>query len=361
MAIPAQRFKFLDKETNLPSQKFTSELDSSILNTALNSEAEASESLQSLIDSAIQSVQDQTQAAEESFNVDNIVETVTRSTKDLASSLLDLTSMSDKNLTNFLSDLIPDTGIAKGIKNVLQKCKTNGGGYGIPGKPYDLSMDCGGGNISLGSGGHGAANNYNASSYANLLNKLSGGGYNASFSDYNKLLQAFMTLAGMGYNLDMCGVFSALSSGLPNDVLSKASGGLLSTMGMAGKTNSILDIAAASVGLQPTLHYPNATSSFVSNYKTPKSTKESGLLTLAARTVAGLDLIDEDWNRSDYDNSLSLKTATKKSNDLNNVLTCSLTDKSFASNDLDSIPDSDDDFLYSAYSMTDFSDNVNYI
>ena len=353
MAIPAQRFKFLDKETNLPSQKFTSELDSSILNTALNGDMPTSESLQSLIDSAIQSANDQLAEAESSFNVDDIVDAVTRSTKDIASSLIDLTSLSDKGLTSFLSDIIPDVGIAKNIKGMLQKCKTQNGGYGIPGRPYDVSMNCGAGNVSLGSGGYGRGNSCNAGSYANLLNKLSGGDYNAEFNDYNKLLQALMSLGGMGYNLDMCGVFSALSSGMPNDVLSKGAGGLLSVMGQAGKTNAVLDIASSAVGLTPLLYNPSATSTFLGNYKKPKSTNENGLLTLASRTMAGLELLDDGWNKSDYDNSLSLKNASTYSSDLDNVLTCKLTDKSYGLNQLDEAPSLDDDFLFASYSMSE--------
>lgn len=358
MAIPAQRFKYLDKETNLPSEKFTSSLDSTILNSILNADTPTSETLQSLIDSAIQSANDQAAKAAESFNVDDVLGAVTRNTKDIASSLMNLAGLSDKGLTNYLADLIPDQGIAKSIKSVLQKCKTNGGGYGIPGRPYDISMNCGGGNVSLGSGGYGASNSCNASSYANLLNKISGGQYNADFKDYNKLLQSLMSLAGLGYNLDMCGVFSALSKGIPNDVLSKASGGLMSIMGQAGKTNAILDLASSSQGLQPSLYNPGATSTFLQNYKKPKSTKENELLSLSNRTLAGLELIDDNWNKSKYDNSLSLSQAPGYSSDLNGVMTCNITEKTYGDDDLDSIPSGDTDFLFAAYSMNEGRENT---
>ena len=360
MAIPAQRFKFLDKETNLPSQKFTSELDSSILNTAMNTESAASESLQSLIDSAIQESNDQVAKAENSFNVDDIMSSITRTTKDFTSSLMDLTSLSDKSLTSFLGDIVPDAGIAKNIKGMIQKCRGQNGGYGVPGRPYSPSMNCGAGNIPFGTGGRGYGNSCKASNYGSLLNKLSGGSFNPQFNDYNQLLQALMSLGGMGYNLDMCGVFSSLSKGIPNDVLSKGAAGLLGIMGKAGKTNAILDIAASSVGLKPLLHNPSAVPTFLGNYKKPKNTNENGLLNLASRTMAGLELLDETWNKSDYDDSLSLKYATDYSQDLDDAFMCKRTDQSFGLDQLDVAPSNDDDFLLASYSLNDTS-QVQYV
>lgn len=353
MAIPAQRFQYLDRETSLPSKQFNSGLDSSILNTSMNSEPPTVESLQSLIDSAIQSANNEADKAADSFKIDDALAGITRTTKDLAGSLLNLNALTDSKLGEYLSDIIPDANASRGIKGMIQKCRTNGSGYGIPGRPYDASMNCGAGKFSLGSGGYGSSNSCNASSYSNLLNKLSGGAYNAEVNDFNKLLKALMSLAGMGYNMDMCGVFSSLSGGLPNDVLSKAGGGLLGIMGQAGKTNAILDIASASAGLTPLLHNPNAVETFLGNYTLPRNIKESMYSNMADRTTAGLELLDESWNKSQYDGGLSMCKAPGYSDDLNSTLSGSLTNKSYGLADLDTAPSSDNDFMFASYGMKD--------
>lgn len=353
MTITAQRFKFLDQETNVPSIKFSSTLDSAILNAAAAPAIENITILQELINRDVKDTLTELEKAKTSFESNDVLSSVMRFTKEIGSSLRDLASLPDKVLGEYVGNIFPDGEHSKMIKNIIQRCQTRGSGYGIPGRPYDASVNCGAGGISVGTGSYGGYNNSscNVSSFGNLLNKLSGGSYQSGFSDLSKALQSLMSLAGLGYNMNLCGVFGAIGQGLPSDALSKASGSLMTTFGLAGKTNAVLDIAGSSVGLTPTLSSPGVIPTFLKNYTNPSNVRERDYSGMSDRVMAGLELIDEDWNHSESDGLLSIAQAPGLQTDLKNIVKSSLTKKAFSVSSLDTIPDSDDDFLFGSYAM----------
>lgn len=349
--ISAQRFKVLDKETNVGVANFTSGLDSSILNSAQNALQAVSPSLDSLIESSIQKGLQELEQTKDAFKVDDILSGVTRAAKDIGGRVSDLLSLPESKLNELMSDIADgNPQITKSLMGIMKSCSARGMGQGLPGKPYDPSINCGAGKIGVGTSGSAAS--CNASSYGNLLNKLTGGSYSSIFSDLNKQLKKVMSLAGYGYNLGMCGVFGALTSGMSNDVLSRASGGLLSVMGKAGNTNAVLDIAASSVGLVPLLSNPTAIEGFLGNYKKPSNVKESMLPNLADRTLAGLELIDEHWAVSGYDAGISIAKTAGRTADLKQTFSSKLTNKSFGSSSLDIAASDDMDFMFASYAMS---------
>ena len=160
-----------------------------------------------------------------------------------------------------------------------------------------------------------------------------------------------MALSGYGYNLGMCGVFNALSQGMPKDVLSRASGGLLSLLGSSGNTNGFLDVAKSSVGLVPLLTNPDSIRGFFDNFKKPSNVKESNLTNLADRALGGVELLDDSWNKSRVDGSLSIAQSTRNQRDLSDAFGAKLSDRSFNGSGLNTAPSNDDDFLLGAYLM----------
>lgn len=343
MAIAAQRFQFLDRETHVAMTTFSSSLDSAVLNAA-SGISEPSETLSEMIASATES------PLEDQIPVDTI-EDFMRSAKDLKGQVLDVANMPAAMANEFLSDITGGNAAAmKSIKGIMDKCSVRGLNNGMPGKPFDFSMNCGAGDISLGKPG--GAQGCDAFSFNNLLGKLTGGGYGAAFSDLNKAMQKMMSLAGYGYNMGMCGVFSALSGGLPTDALSKAAGGLLGSVGAAGNINGFLDIAKSSTGLSPLLHAPSGISGMLNNFKLPSNIMDSGLVGMADRTLGGLELLDEDWASSAFDSMPSISDADVFCEDLGDVIGAKLTDRSFSITDLDAPPSNDMDFIMGSYSMS---------
>lgn len=344
MAISAQRFTVLDRETNISTAKFKADMDSMILNDPANALKDPNTQLQSLLDSANQKALQGKEALEDAFSQ------ASRLAKDAASQITDLASLPTEILGDFLSSITGgNLGLQKSLKSMLNKCSNKGLGYGTPGKPYDLSMNCGAGDISLGQSGGKAG--CDAGSFNDLLNKLTGGGYNASFKDLNSLLKSLMALSGYGYNLGMCGVFNALSQGMPKDVLSRASGGLLSLLGSSGNTNGFLDVAKSSIGLTPLLTNPDSIRGFFDNFKKPSNVKETNLSNLAERALGGAELLDENWNRSQFDGSVSIAQSSRNRADLSDAFSARLSDRSFGQSSLNNAPSNDDDFLLGAYLM----------
>ncbi len=344
MAISAQRFTVLDRETNISTAKFKADMDSMILNDPANALKDANAQLQSLLDSANQKALEGKEALEDAFSQ------ASRVVKDAASRVTDLASLPNEILGDFLSSITGgNLGLQKSLKSMLNKCSNKGLGYGTPGKPFDLSMNCGAGDISLGQSGGKAG--CDAGSFNDLLNKLTGGGYNASFKDLNSLLKSLMALSGYGYNLGMCGVFNALSQGMPKDILSRASGGLLSLLGSSGNTNGFLDVAKSSVGLTPLLTNPDSIRGFFDNFKKPSNVKESSLANLADRALGGVELLDDRWNKSNIDGSLTIAQSSRNQKDLSDAFSAKLSNRSFSGGGLNVAPSNDEDFILGAYLM----------
>ena len=152
--IKSKRFDFLDKETNVAISAFTSDLDSGILNSVENELSSVSETVESLFDSAVQSGKE----LFDSFDTEDIFDSVTRVAKDVAGSVIDLASLPTDAVDGFFGDLSGNvSAIGKALKNIMRQCSNRGMGYGIPGRPFDPSINCGAGNISLGRGGYGVS------------------------------------------------------------------------------------------------------------------------------------------------------------------------------------------------------------
>jgi hypothetical protein len=343
MAIPSKRFEFLDKETNVSVSSFSSKLDSGILNAVQEAENLASATLESLIESATQIplVED----------AKGLLDEATRAVKGAQAALTDLSNLGTNTIDDFIGDLTENSGIAgKAIKNIISKCGSGKGfGVGLPGRPYDVSMKCNGRDISLGSGSSYGGANCSASSYSDLLNKITNGNYKSSYNDINKKLRKLMGLSGYGIDIGVCGVFSALSEGLPKDALSKAAGTLLEYAGANSKINGFLDIAKSSVGLTPLLHAPSAISTVINNFKAPSDTRESHYAELGERFLGGLELLDSKWAKSQEDGMTSIAAVSTSSRDLRQVLNSKLTDRAFGEDGIDVPAFDEQTFIMAAY------------
>lgn len=344
MAIAAQRFSLMSQETNVAVASFTKGMDSAVFNDPAKVLKEAQDGLTSLVDNLTQSGQNLLA----SIDTDPL-KAVSRLAKDIKGQINDLKALPSKALDDVLGSLgMSSPGVSKGLKSILDRCSSNGLGKGLPGKPYDTSMNCGNGNVSMGKGGA-TGNGCNAAGYNDILNKLTGGEYNAAFKDYNSALKALMALSGYGYGLGMCGVFGALSKGLPGDVAGKAAGSLLSSLGVAGNATGFMDVAKSAVGLNTLALSPSSVLDFLGNYTSPSWLKETSFGDMGERITGAAELVDVDWASSDYDGALSLKSCTQWSSDLDDSFGIDLTNRSFALADLDEAPDDDDMFLKGGY------------
>ncbi len=349
MAIAAQRFSLMSQETNVAVASFTKGMDSAVFNDPAQVLKEAQDGLSNIVGNLAQS----SKAFLDNIDKDPL-KAVSRAAKDIKGQINDLKALPNKALDEVLGSLgLNNPAIMKGLKDILGRCSNNGLGKGLPGKPYDTSMNCGGGNISMGKGG---GSGCNAAGYNDILNKLSGGSYNAAFNDYNGSLKALMALSGYGYNLGMCGVFGALTKGLPGDVLGKAAGSLLSSLGVGGNVMGFMDVAKSAVGLATKGLSPSSVVDFLGNFSAPDWLKEADFSDMADRVMGAAELVDEEWSTSEFDDAVSLSSCDGYQEDLGDIFGANVSDRSFDMESLDEAPSDDATFFQGAYLTQDAAD-----
>lgn len=349
MAIPAQRVKYLDHETNVGSVGFTSGMSSDIYTASQNLNEEFPSELFELVDSASQTDLDVPMDIQD--EISTAMQAASRNLKGAISAVADFRSLPNKMLDGAISEIGSQfPGAAKGLKSLMQSCGPGSfnGGMGV-GKPWDISMNCGNGKIGLGKGSGGSG--CNAVSYNDILNKATGGAYNAVFQDLNKLVSAAMGLAKMGYGAGMCGILGALTKGMGGDVLGRVTGGLLANQGLAGNVNAVFDIAKTAMNVKPLLTVPGAASMFLNNFTKPKGMKDSGFSSLGASTLGAVESIKEDaWY--DDEGVLNIGIADKYREDLGDTFGSMLTDRTPSLSSLNTVPDDDMDYIQAGYMAT---------
>ena len=349
MAIPAQRVKYLDYETNVGSVGFTSGVGSDIYTASQNLDDEFPSELFELVESSSQTDLDVSMDVKDEITA--AMEGASRSLKGAISAVADFRSLPNKMLDSAISEIGSQfPGASKGLKSLMQSCGPGSfnGGIGV-GKPWDISMNCGNGSIGLGKGSGG--NSCNAVSYNDILNKATGGAYNAVFQDLNKLVNAVMGLAKMGYGAGMCGILGALTKGMSGDVLGRVTGGLLANQGLAGNANAVFDIAKTAMNVKPLLTVPGATSMFLNNFTKPRGMKSSGFPSLGASTLGAVESIQEDaWY--DEEGILNIGIADKYRADLGDTFGSVLSNRTPSLSSLNTVPDDDMDYIQASYLAT---------
>ena len=344
MAIKTQRFGALDTETNIGTADYGSLAGPSITNLGINDDISPMASVEELTNSAIE----RNTAAEAA---ESPLDAATRIAKGALGSITDvkkLPSAAKSELLNTISGGNP--AVSKALGNILDKCSTNKGlGRGLGGRFRSPTITCGG----PGSGG--GSGNCSTYSYADLLNKLTGGLFSGTGNAAESALRALMALASQGYHLGMCGVFGSLlgsdvGKSLSNMDLSMVSGGLLSGLGLEGNVNGFLDVANSSAGLTPLICNPDGIQNLYTNFNLDNGVTENGMCTLSDRMLAGGDILSDTW-RTASDGLMSVENAGLCNGALSSVFGAKVANRSCSVDDLDSLGGlSEDDYWTAAYS-----------
>lgn len=336
MTVTAKRFKFLNEETNVAISDFVTNT-SDIFNSVNNEVKELLGTTEDFIkgaikDSGIQGLKDQ-------IPKDSI-----REVKQLYGNLKDITKFSTKDVDKAIRDLLPDNPIVQSAFGKLSgSCKNKALGKGGLGKPYDANINCNGKKRQANSG------SCNSGELSNVLNKLTNGSYQSEYSDLNRNLKNLVALSSYGYEMNMCGVFGALSGSLNKDLLSRASGALLGQLASGKNTLGILDLASSSAGLHTLLEYPKGVMDSLTNFAIPLDILEKGQGELAERFTGAMTLFKDGWDKSEVDDLLSLSSIESYNSDLDETLSCTRLGNSFTEDGLDDFFDDDNSVFSAAY------------
>lgn len=350
MAIAARRFNFLDHETSIPFSDLLNSNSSDILNSPLNDLKEMKSGVEGFL--------------KKDFDVPGSVKDMASGLKDGASDLIreskgalgtlkDVTGSMQKDIDGAIGDLFPDNPAVKSAYGKLsQNCRSSGASFAGLGKPYDISMACGAKKT--------AANKSakcGSAAFNNVLNAATDGEYNNQARDLNKVLSSLVGLSKMGYDLNMCGVFDVLGAGLSGDLLSRASGSLMGSIGASGNLLGAFDLAKSSAALWPTQIMPGGLKGIFSNMDIPAGFIDADMAETQERLFGSAELFDAEWDKSTFDDMASIEQMGEDYNaDLDKLLYCKSTDRVYDF-DLDAIPEDNDIFIASAYQSCTARDN----
>jgi hypothetical protein len=341
MTISASRFKSLDQQTNVPIADFLAANSSAIYNSLNQTATEVTAEMKAFFESSSQT---------SSVRVAEAADALVRGGKNAMGAIRDIGSFSGKDIDKLVSGLFKDNPKAQAVFNKLgPKCQTKGLGTGSIGKPYSLDVDCGGKKRK------GKKDGCNSSEYADILNKATNGQYGAAFKDTNTALQNLVSLSKFGYDVNLCGVFSALTGDLDKNVLSRASAAVMGHLATSGNVLGVFDLAGASAGLHTAKEYPGVIKDTFNNFVKPSEVKKSDLPDVADRLMGSMELIKETWTASEWDSMLSTAETGDYNNEVDEVLRAKQLGYSFGGNNLDVIPSSDFSYMATAYAMNNSS------
>ena len=277
MAILADRYKFLDTETSVPTGDFDMSMAKEIYNSVNNEYKELSKSIKNIIGSVKSGI-----AAAMDY-VNGIVADITgfvkgvmdRITNDILPIISDALALPGEIMNDIFGGMDGVLGdLLGGLGSIC--IGGNGKGYKAPGRGFKPSVGCG--------SGHKAGGKCLGS--ANALGKILDmfGGIGSSISkllgDVGGLLAAVLSLGNAALSLNLCGAFGALSKLLDTfSSVNRAASSLLGSANASHNTLGYMDISntVISRGLSPRSEYPSVVRDAVSNFSYPDSYKESAM------------------------------------------------------------------------------------
>lgn len=332
MTIPAVRFENLTSDFNIASKSFSSIKDAAILNAP--EVANIKDAISSAKDLISQLKELENEAVDETRD---LIKNATRQVEDIYNTFVDITKLPGDFINEKLQEFFPeDLGqITNAIKNMTTVCRNNALGNSL-GFGKLKPSDCGNG-LSIG--------NCPPSSAKNVLGKALTNGVNSIAGMAQNLLGKVMALANIGFNANLCGVFSAVMdtvSDLP--VIGTAAALLGNQQGSKGNLNAVFDIAktVAAKDINIAAIIPSTVSNIVAGVKSMDGVKQEEKQSIWASLQGSLETFDKNW-LSSSDGISSIEKIKASSKSVIDFIGDSLKSNDFT--DLNSVPDNQPAFI----------------
>lgn len=312
MAIPAVRFDSLTKEYNIAATNFAAIYENNVLNSPEVKDAkEAAQELMAQLKN-----NDVVEVSKD------ILKSVTRVTQDVFGTFVDLAKLPETTLTGIIDDIFPSsTSSTKSLlKGMVKTCRNDALGRGLGlGIAFNLPK-CNGFGIGIGK----CPPNLSA----DILNKATGNFLNQPLKLLGNILKQIVSLGGLGFNANLCGVFAAITQGITDrNVLGAAAGILLNQEGVKGNIQAVFDISKSLDNFPILSSFPKTISNIAGNFIKPLGAFQNGIVALSGMTSAALGAIDESWDISD-DGIDSVAELDDVSDGLGEILEAGAQDKS---------------------------------
>lgn len=351
MAISAQRFKFLDVQTNLPVMDFTGINTSDILNRATNDILSITQQLTSLV-----SGNQLTSAFEmlKSITSDTILE-AGRLTRDFYSTISTIDNWTTSQIHSATSRMFPNDPVLQNAFNqVGEKCKAKI----LAGLGNCMNKK----RMSQFNGMRTMTNDRSCSvdTFVNLINHLTGGLYAPKLLDQCALSRMIAGVAIRGFEIGLPNVFSALSTRIEDQHLLAQTGVIvMNATARDGNMLGVMDVANSSVGGMLVAIDPSITGTVMQNFKIPQEYFERDVKGFYNDFSSSMNNLDSSWNTFKFNNTDIPSTANFDSMnaELSDMYQCKNYDNSFGlpAND-GSVPiPTNDDYISTSMSMGDQS------
>lgn len=283
---PAQRFQSFTKTENVGLLSVQGVTSSDVYNTVTNKLAEVSSDLKTMVDSLKQSAKLPT------GEISDLIDSSTRAVKDTFTTLQDITKFSPKQIESAIADMLPgNPTMQNAFKNLASSCRNNAMSS-LPGfKPFADKLSCG-----ADSGG-----NCSNSAVSGLLDKITGGAIKATTKALQSMLQSLLTLSKLGYSGNLCGIFGALTRGLPGSVIQRGAAGVLGLLGSSGNVTAVMDVATGIMGVKgvnPSKEVPGVVGLITDNFKIPSNMTGNMLGGLYDGITSAYSTIDPGYDKS---------------------------------------------------------------
>lgn len=290
MTISAQRMQFLDQETNLGLANLVAIDTPDVYNAAINQIDEVTAELDGFISSAEQSI------VPVADQLKSTADSALRATRDAFSSISDMTGMAESKIQSMIAGMLPKNPLMQNaFSNISKNCRNNALARSNSGfKPLRDKINCGGKSSSMRNG------KCQAGEISGLLGGISGlvGQVAGALAG---MLKKLITLAGMGYDIGLCGIFGGLSAGMPGNIIQRGAASLLATTGLAGNTKAVLDIAGNMGNSRPALEIPGLVGMAMDNFTIPDGYSAGDLGELGDGYMTAMQEIDPDWDANYLD------------------------------------------------------------
>lgn len=323
MAISAQRFKFLDGQTNLPVMDFTGINSSDILNRTTSDILSITKQLTSLVAG--------NQTAGVFTMLSKIAKTVNletnRLTRDFYSSISDISNWTSNQIHTATSRMFPDDPVLQNAFNQIgDGCKSKIlAGIGNCMNKKRMSMFNGMRTMTN-------DRSCSAESFIGLINHLTAGIYAPKLLDQCALSRMVAGVAIRGFEIGLPGVFTALASRIEDKHLLAQTGVMvINATALDGNMLGVMDVANSSVGGMLKAIDPSITSTVMQNFKIPQEYFERDVSGFYNDFTTSMGNLDSDWNQFMFNgNSIpSLANMDASNASLNTFMQCANLQNSF--------------------------------
>ena len=322
--IPAQRFKFLDQETNVSVQDFINIDSSDIFNAISPGLFKVTSELSALLNKmGFPDIQ------KELGNLtNNALGSVTQYARNALNGITDAIGLSKDAIDSFGRDLFG--GIEGGLSTFKSLTDTVQQTILIGSTLYNEANTfiTQGSQILQGLGG----DTQSLYGLTDLVGKITNGQLNDLFTDQYSLERMLSGVSYGCFGSGLSGQFEALANKV-NDagVITRSIVTLSSRMAEEGNINALLELTdyvhAASgnrrLANDVYQYIPNIPSQVLSGYKIPRGVNELGLSNCYGSLNTALDTLALDWDKSES-NTFSMRSMTTNNNDLRKVTQASV-------------------------------------